>query len=204
MNKNINIFKTGMTAVEVVVEIVKQNPLINALAFYPYAPMWNVCEMPECTSFFRLLQHDSANGKEMWVKREKITADKLYKMTDGLKDGYVLSVLSKVVLNRNKTLHMPMMDFSRGPDELSYIVRFLKEAGYANGVILFSGRSFHYYGNYLMDDKEWRNFLGDCLLSGLADLRYIGHREKDNHGILRLSSCSLRPRVPKVVKVLDK
>ncbi|MFH1706020.1 MAG: hypothetical protein ABH867_03900, partial [Patescibacteria group bacterium] len=66
----------------------------------------------------------------------------------------------------------------------------------------YSGRSFHYYGNYLMNEKEWRVFLGDCLLSGLADPRYMGHCLKDGCAALRLSACSLRHHVPKVVSIL--
>ena len=204
MNKDI--FRTGMTAVEVVAEIVRQNPVISALAFYAYAPKQNVCEMKSLPFVDRLLLHDSAAGKEKWLSRAEITQDNLYKMIGDLKEGRVLSVLSKVVLKRQETLHVPLMDFSEGSLEPSHnlarIVSFLECAGYGNGVVLFSGRSFHYYGNYLMDERKWRGFLGDCLLSGLADPRYVGHREKDGYGILRISACSLRPRMPKVVSIL--
>jgi len=54
-----------------------------------------------------------------------------------------------------------------------------------------------------MNERERETFLGDCLLSGLADSRYVGHREKDGYGILRLSACEMRPRLPKVVSILE-
>lgn len=202
------IFKTGMTAVEVIIEIVKQHLDIDALAFYAYKPKQNVCEMKEIPFADQLLFHDSATGRERWLKREEITQDNLFKMTRDLQEGYVLGVMSKVVLKRKETLHVPMMDFSEGrsPEQsqnLAEIVYFLQRAGYSNGIILFSGRSFHYYGNYLMSERAWRGFLGDCLLYGLADPRYVGHREKDGYGALRISACPLRPHIPKVVSVLD-
>lgn len=200
-------FKTGMAAIEVVVEIVKQNPTIDGLAFYAYAPKPNIFEAPDRHTISQLLLHDSPAGNEVWIKREAITSEKLYSVIGSLKKEKVLAVLSKVVLKHNKILHIPMMDFSEdlisAEQKLANIVCFLNEAGYNNGVVLFSGRSFHYYGNYLLTDTGWRNFLGDCLLSGLADSRYIGHREKDGYGVLRLSTSNLRCRVPKVVSILE-
>ncbi|MFH1671296.1 MAG: hypothetical protein ABH889_00760 [Candidatus Portnoybacteria bacterium] len=202
-----------MSAVEVVVEIVKNNPAIRVLDFYPYAPKENVFEALNNPSISRLLFHDSAAGKEIRLKREEITTSNICEIISSLEKEYVLSVLSKVVLEKNNVSHIPLMDFfgkgfSGEPVEMSQnladINHFLKEAGYVNGLILFSGRSFHYYGNYLMNEREWRSFLGDCLLSGLAEARYIGHREKDGYGVLRLSACSLRTHVPKVVAILDK
>ena len=206
MNKDI--FKTTMTAIEVVEGIVKENPVIKGLAFYVYAPQPNVFESAGESLLSRLLFHDSTAGKEKWLNREEITVDKLYKTVGGLEKEYVLSVLSKVVLKRNELFHVPLMDFAGGSSmlpahDLARIVYFLEKANYGNGVILYSGRSFHYYGNYLMNDKEWRVFLGDCLLSGLADSRYVGHCLKDGCAVLRLSACSLRHHVPKVVSILE-
>ena len=66
-----------------------------------------------------------------------------------------------------------------------------------------SGRSYHYYGASLMNEAEWSNFLGDCLLSGLVEARYVAHRYKDRCGILRLSACPLRPKIPTVVSVIS-
>ncbi len=205
MNKDI--FKTGMTAIEVVAEIVRQNPKISALAFYIYEPRLNVFEMTDRPSVARLLFHDSATGRELWLKRGKITLDSINKLIVWLKKQQALGVLSKAISKRNEIFHVPMMDFAEGSSpmpahNLARVADFLKEAGYNNGVVLFSGRSFHYYGNCLMNEREWRNFLGDCLLSGLAGPRYVGHREKDGYGVLRISACSLRPHIPKVVSVL--
>jgi len=204
---NKNIFETGMTAVEVVAGIIKQNPRIKALSFYICTPKKNVSETPGYHSFGRLLSHNSPNGKEIWLKREEITADKLYGMIGGLGREHVLAVLSKVVFKHNETFHLPLMDFSERSagleNNLTMILCFLEQAGYGNGVVLSSGRSFHYYGNCLMNERVWRIFLGDCLLSGLADPRYVGHNIKDGCATLRLSACSLRPHIPEVVSVLN-
>ena len=205
-------FRTGMTAIDVVAEIVKSNPTIKALAFFEYEPIQGISELPNNLSLARVLLHRTASGKEVWLKREEMTVNKLYEEIGYLEKEHVLSVLSKVVLKQNKVVQIPMMDFTSkrfykepvGHDQcLRDIKRFFEEAGYGNGVILDSGRSFHYYGNYLMSEKEWRNFLGDCLLSGVVNPRYIGHCEKDGYSGLRLSLSSLRPVMPRVVSVLS-
>ncbi|PIR01729.1 MAG: hypothetical protein COY73_03615 [Candidatus Nealsonbacteria bacterium CG_4_10_14_0_8_um_filter_37_14] len=96
------------------------------------------------------------------------------------------------------------MDFScnESTESVGKIEWFLKEIGHQSGAILASGRSYHYYGAGLLDEMGWLEFLGKCLLSGLVDERYIGHRLLDHCGILRLSACPLRPKIPTVVSIL--
>lgn len=198
-----------MKAIEVVTEIVRINPEIKHLEFYAYSPRLNVSELQEPLFLSRLLFHD--NPQTYLRSREKITVVNLKKKISSLKEGSVLSVLSRVK-QKNRTFHIPMMDFSCQDyfgkkvsleQNLSDINCFLREEGYNRGAILFSGRSFHYYGTTLITEEQWQAFLGDCLLSGLADRRFIGHRLKDKCSSLRLSACPLRPKIPKVVMVLE-
>lgn len=205
------IFKTGMKVHEVIAEIVRINPAINNLEFYVYSPRLSIAELQDLRDsvlLSRLLFHDCPKGH--LISREKITAANLLEKISSLNGDSALSVLSKVK-HKKKILHIPMMDFSDRDHSgkkvnlekhLSDIIRFLEEAGYNKGVVLFSGKSFHYYGTSLMTEERWRSFLANCSLSGLADERYIAHRYKDGCGILRISACSLKPKVPRVVAVL--
>ena len=199
--------KTGMSVVGLIAEMVEGNPVIRALNFYTYTPQKNVSELSDEPSRSRLLFHDSPDGKEFRISREGILYMNQIPIEIGaLKQGTALAVTSRIRVKKNQILHVPMVDFSDKGESKEQILAdatyFLKKAGY-KGAILFTGRSFHFYGSSLMSEREWRIFLGDCMLSGLADPRYIGHNLKDGYSTLRISACPpLRPRFPKVVALV--
>lgn len=211
MNNSIGpVFRIGMTAAEVVAEIVRVNPEIAKLSFYVYAPKYNVKELHESKRqdlvFPGLFFHDPTR-ETLRRNRDGITVADLKEIIRTLgigREDSVIGVLSKTRIKR-KIFHVPMMDFSlpERPQNLQKIECLLKMIGQKNGVILSSGRSYHYYGLNLMSETEWFDFLGDCLLSGLVDTRYIAHRCKDRCGILRISACPLRPKIPSVVSVIE-
>lgn len=97
-----------------------------------------------------------------------------------------------------------MMDFNCkiSSDNLKKIKKFLKRIG-QKGIVLISGKSYHYYGIKLLSEKDYFIFLGKCLLfSGYADSRFIGHRLIDSYTSLRISKDIKHPKVPKVVAIL--
>lgn len=204
-------FKVGMTAIEVLNEILKVNPEVGSLWFYVYTPHYNVGEsrknalIPQLRTPLmpQLLFHDTCK-ETLNLTWNEITVKKIKQiMADLHNEDLVLGVLSKVKM-KGKTLHMPMIDFScnQSAESIGKIEWLLQLIGQKEGVILSSGRSYHYYGANLMDKKEWFNFLGDCGLSGLVDERYVFHRFKDQCGILCLTACPLRPKTPTVVSIL--
>lgn len=193
-----------MCAPDALGKIAEINPKISTLYFCAYEPKYNLKEESEHkpTSMFRLLHH-SPSRKDYKLKRGEITGDKIWSMIGLLKKDSVLAVLSEVWAGK-KRLHIPMMDFDCDENDgnLAKIECFLRAIG-QQGIILESGRSYHFYGIKLMNGKQWLNFLGDCQLFGLCDRRYIGHRLKDGLGILRVSCCDLRQQMPRVVTVVD-
>lgn len=209
-------FRIGMTAVEVVVEIVRTKSFINKLAFYIYNPHYTIEEIRRNTRkknlFVHNLVHHDPSVETVILKRDEITADNLERIIKSLKEDSVLGVLSKVYTpeiewRREPIPHIPMIDFicRESPRNLAKVEQFLRLIGQEKGVILASGRSYHYYGtDNCMQVDAWLNFLGDCGLSELVDSRYIFHRLKDENqrGILRLSACPLRPIIPTVVSIL--
>lgn len=194
------VFKTGMTAVEVVVEITKINPEVAFLGFFECCPARNLKESggKRKSSLSRLIRHNPAK-EDLRIYRKFITSENISSYFLILKEDCVLNVLSRVRIGL-KNLHIPMMDFCEG-SSLSAIEHFLRKIG-QEGVILASGRSYHFYGTDLMDEYERFGFLGDCMLSGLADPRYIGHQLKNPFSTLRLSACRLRPKIPEVVSIV--
>ena len=190
----------------VIREILKNNDRIRSLNFYLYLPHDNVSDLTQNIPFIRLLHHDSPDGKEIEISREGILIiNEISLIIDGLGQGEALALTSKVTIDEKHIFQIPMMDFCYKKDKeqlLADIIYFLKSIG-IKGAVLESGRSFHFYGIHLMDTVRWRNFLGDCLLSGLVDTRFIGHNLKDGYSTLRISSCPpLRPTVPRVVSLI--
>ena len=72
------------------------------------------------------------------------------------------------------------------------------------GVLLDSGRFQHYYGDFLLDENEWIQFMAEFLMpTFLVSPRYIGHRLYDHYCTLRLTSNNqYKPKVPEVVEIL--
>jgi len=88
-------FEIGMTAVEVVAEIVRIHPKIEALGFYVYAPHYNIMESRKIPLLPHLLYHDPSK-KVVGLKRHEITAEKLNQIIASFQNkNLVLAVLSK-------------------------------------------------------------------------------------------------------------
>jgi len=195
------VFRVGISAIEVVAEIVRVCPKIKKLTFYVYTPSPNLSERQKIRkdlSLSDLLFHNPT--KEFFeLEREKITVENLREIIGKLKKDSAISVMSKIKTEK-EIYHLPMMDFFSA-DHLK-IEELIRKIIKARGVILFSGRSYHYYGATLLNEKEWLNFLGDCLLSGLVEARYIGHLLKDQSATLRLSASVLKPSVPVVISAI--
>ena len=81
---------------------------------------------------------------------------------------------------------------------LSYICKSKK------GVLLDSGRFFHYYGDFLLNEKEWIKFMAEFLMPCvIVSPRYIGHRLYYGDCTLRLTADSkYKPKIPTVIKIL--
>jgi hypothetical protein len=124
----------------------------------------------------------------------------------GLRSNVVLAICSKCRLADGSVAHIPMMDFrcKSSPENQKKVESSLRGVGQKAGYILESGRSYHYYGIDLMDEKSWIQFMGKCLLlSPLVDSRYIAHRLIEGTCALRISTSERHPTFPMVVANLQ-
>lgn len=129
----------------------------------------------------------------------------LQKRIEALSKDEVVALCSTCTLVDGSIRHIPMMDYRILPDSKSLFV--VKEAlnaiNQTNGVILKSGRSYHFYGFDLLPQDDWIRFLArSLLLAPLTDSRYIAHRLLEGAGSLRVTSCKAKPDVPTVEYVL--
>lgn len=103
-----------------------------------------------------------------------------------------LAFHSKILATNGVYKHIPMIDMSTGSTaQLAKLKPFLGEDTFHDFKWFKSGRSFHGYGNILLSEKEWVEFMGKLLLAnqkGLAptvDPRWVGHRLIAGYSALR-------------------
>ena len=72
------------------------------------------------------------------------------------------------------------------------------------GVLLDSGRYYHHYGDFLLEEDEWIQFMADFLIpSILVSPRYVGHRLHEGFCSLRLTADGeYKPKIPEVIEIL--
>jgi hypothetical protein len=207
--------KKGVTVYDVISKIIQRNPEILSVSVIKYPPSTNWKD----SSLGDLVSHFSAQiemalrhfpGKYLVdLPREKISTSLFLSLKSDIDERDALGILSKVdAVTDYKELHIPMMDFccSVSVENMKIIKKALWEIGEREGVLLESGRSYHYYGLSLLTPKEWVKFLSKCLLlTGLVDPRYIGHSLLENSCCLRISTTTTnKPHLPEVVTILGK
>lgn len=136
-------------------------------------------------------------------KREFLNGDygEICRRLDG---DDVLSVVSRVEAAKGSHMHIPLMNFHpEGSFGLKEIKKALARAcPRKHGALLKSGRFYHYYGDFLMSQREWEAFLGLFLIPvHLVHPSYIGHGLKYGYNTLRLTSGkTYKTKTPTVVK----
>jgi len=121
-----------------------------------------------------------------------------------LRHEEVWSLVSKVQCDDGTSMHIPMMNFHLEGVGLEAIKEALKHiCGSDRGCILNSGRFFHYYGDFLLDEGAWIKFMAEFLMPCiLVSPRYIGHRLYEGYCTLRLTTQkSFKPKLPKVIEI---
>lgn len=117
----------------------------------------------------------------------------------------VTALCSTCTLFDGSRRHIPLMDFRISPDSRNtqVVKHALTALNHASGVILQSGRSYHFYGFDLLSEEEWIKFFARCLLlAPLTDGRYVAHRLIEGSGALRITTGIVKPVMPIVECVL--
>ncbi|MEK7154792.1 MAG: hypothetical protein AAB697_01545 [Patescibacteria group bacterium] len=186
------------TPVDVISEILRNNPQISELNFwaYRYVP----------------LKFDESGRNPFWLIREQVLCDgALEEIEQSLGEGEQLAISSRIKLVSNEVAHLPMMDFQtpKGKLGLQLVRERFQHAGISNGWILETGKSYHYYGNNVLNQEQWLGFMGLCLLTSVvhtrdnieqvADPRYIGHSLRRGCNTLRITTRGDKDFIPRIV-----
>ena len=133
-----------------------------------------------------------------------LSRDLLLARGRALARGRMLMLLSQVLLADGFVLHLPMLDFrlpSSG-NNLSTVRQMLVQLD-MSGVVLNSGRSYHFYGCTLLQAEELRVFLAKALFfTPLIDHRWIAHQLVEGRCALRIIRNGEKDSTPTVETVV--
>lgn len=146
--------------------------------------------------------HSSAPPAAQWIlPADQISTTRITQIVSGLADGLGLVVSSKVQLRTGSFAHIPMLDF-RCPcssANAKAVRKILELLGQTCGILVASGRSYHYYGVRLLSASDWIIFMGKALLfAPFVDPRYVAHRLADGECRLKIAA-SREASIPEIV-----
>ena len=74
----------------------------------------------------------------------------------------------------------------------------------SKGVILETGRFFHYYGMSLLSEEKWLQFMAEFLMPCVVvSPRYVGHSLYDGYCSLRLTTdTKYKTKIPEVIAII--
>jgi hypothetical protein len=200
------------SAIELVAEIVRTDLAIDSLNLVVYEETQNWRDIPiplddaGIDFLIQGLQQDQGERAKISLSRCDVSVKNLKQIVDNLPASKLLGLQSNVAIAGGGQAQIPMMDFMCSPSARNKerLTCLLQSLCMGRGFLLESGRSYHYYGMHLLTEREWRVFLGKCLLmTGCVDERYVGHQLVNEYCVLRLSSGKLKNLAPIVVAEID-
>ena len=203
-------FEVGMSALDVCKTIVASQP-IEELKIISHEVGFNwsqkyLTEEERRENFIEAYIYDTPPKSTSYFSKKEFLKTSLDDMTKNNDPYDVISFVSAVETTDKKSLHIPMMNFHPesgfGLDEIRKALKYV--TGNKDGVILESGRFYHYYGDFLLDQREWEKFMGKFLIPfNLVHPGYVGYRLQYGYSTLRLSSDKkFKTKKPEVIEVL--
>ena len=186
----------GLSTLECTKFIVSQNPQISHLYLRPYI---YTPDQPYITEPFPV-------GREEFLFGQPLT-----RFAEHLALGDNVALDSQVVASL-KVQNLAMMDFA--PVKSDQAQARIKERfsqlivpKFGGGFLLETGRSYHFLGENILDNKGWLDFLGYCLLTSIeheliADARYIGYSIIRRSTGLRVTTAGTKTFQPRCVAII--
>jgi hypothetical protein len=207
------IFKEGQTSFEVCQSIVNAERSVSRLSLVIHAVElnWRQRYRLPASKLAHIEESFEAPGylSKLELRRRAFLGMRVEDLEARKEANLVWSILSSITTVDGEAMHLPMMNFHPEGIALKEFPRFIRAAVRRidqgrPGVIVRSGRYFHYYGGYLLNEQEWLKFLGHFLMPTiLTSPRYIGHALRNGYASLRLTADNkYKPVVPTVIEVL--
>ncbi|MBI3190952.1 hypothetical protein HYZ41_04595 [archaeon] len=201
-------FQLGQNALDVCKVIVDHQPSISTVSMIAHNVGINWRQRYQ-TTYEKIEYMEDGFKHSSPIKNQEYCREDLNQLSlhwlYNLEENHVWSVISKVQCYDGKTKHLPLMNFHPENGDRESIKKALKYiCGDQRGVLLDSGRFQHYYGDFLLDENEWVQFMSEFLMpTVVVSPRYVGHGLHDGFSTLRLTADKLyKPKIPEVVEIL--
>jgi hypothetical protein len=161
-------------------------------------------EIPDRFVDLAILHDNSPQEHSIQVPRNEVSVARIDQILDTLNENLALAFSSKVRLKNGEIGHIPLMDFrcSMSPQNTLIVKRALGAMGQHEGVLVDSGRSYHFYGLRILPVESWIHFLAmSILFSPVVDVRYVAHRLADGACRLRVAAGQGKRSNPRVREV---
>lgn len=145
--------------------------------------------------------HNKSAQAVSWFCRDDLRPEQLRELSQRSR-GQMIIISSLVELYDGSRAHIPMLDFHipvsvKNLDLVDIVVRELSSG---DGFVLESGRSYHFYGEWLLEEHELAKFLGRALqYAPIVDRAWVAHQLIESACRLRISGSDSRI-VPYVVR----
>lgn len=186
-------FLIGQNSLEVSQVIVANHPALASINLIAAAVGMNWRQRN--TNAASKLKHLQESFIHELPRQEKIYTRKQFlrlqlSQLEKLPKDQVWALCSKVRLANGAFAHIPMMNFHPEGVGIEAIKETIKQiCPNRGGCILSTGRFFHYYGDFLLTQKQWQMFMAEFLMPCIVvSPRYIGHRLHDGYCTLRLTT----------------
>lgn len=201
--------RRGMAAPSVVRKLVANGGEVLAVELRTYRVRKNVRARIAAgeDKLLALAAHDQDAVDPVRLGQARVRAHAVQRMIDHYvpDDDHAFALSSRV-----ETVHgqrfLLLLDFACpvGEEQLADVVRACQFNGW-RGAVLESGSSYHFMGFEPMEFGAWVAAMGRALLlSGLIDVRYMGHALARGAGALRLHACEAKPTMPRVVALVGR
>lgn len=149
--------------------------------------------------------HQSLVGKIRRVDKASATFSHLTEIADAAQaQGRLLVFVSEIEMADGSSLHIPMLDFhSAFSDHATELVTDVIRTLNLTGVLLSSGKSYHFYGDQPVTPTRLSELLAKALLFGpIVDRTWIAHQLIEGRCALRISTRADYGGPPTVVKAV--
>lgn len=183
------------SAVGLVAELLRRYPDIQYLRLRTYPPKSAEPRAVAPFTLDRALRHERS-PERLVPAPQRPTASALRKILDPIAaQGLMVGLCSRFEMRSGLVKHGLLMDFrcEKSPEALNNLQAACGRMGYA-GWLLETSVSYHFYGDDLVDDRDWLRFMAWwLLLENLADVRFIGHCILEQVSCLRLTGNDTFP-----------
>jgi hypothetical protein len=149
----------------------------------------------------RATPHNSQDVDSFFIGRVECTESRLRQLIEGLSEGQMLTISSKILTTDDRQLHLPMLVFHcEATSENDVLVKSVMEEIGQAGYVAYSGKSYHLYGRSLIDESSLVSLLGKALLfSPIVDRAWIAHQIIERACGLRISPGKEYKECPRII-----